>query len=234
MDAILLLIAGLLPIAIAPPLARRISRSPGAVQFFDAVVALIVIVIALFFLLPEAWEAAGSMVFAFLVLGFAVPTLVHRWLHTLTGRAQQTLILLAFAGLALHAAVDGIALFAPLAAHPEHGLQAKGAWGMALGVILHRLPLVLAIWWLVSSHLGTRTAGLLLTTIGVSTVAGFLAGGPLWHALPLVGIGLLQGLITGMLLHVIVELHGAALARTALDWWQGLRGRPAATRSREL
>ena len=235
METTLILIAGLLPILIAPLLARRISRSPMAVQLCDGIVAVLVVVIALVFLLPEAWNAAGPIVTVAVALGFAVPTAIHRWLHRLTGKAKQTLILLAFAGLALHAAIDGIALFAPLADHSDHGLNSDSAWGMALGVILHRLPLALALWWIVSKHLSARAAGLLLTTIGVATVAGFFAGGPIWHALPLFGIGLLQGLITGMLLHVVAELHGPALARAALDGWQSLRGhRPAATQPREL
>lgn len=223
METTLLLLAGLLPLVAAPLLARLLTRSPLAIQLFDAAVAVIVVGIALFFLLPEAWQMAGAPTILVAALGFAVPISFHRSLHGASDRARKNLFTIAFLGLALHAALDGIALFAPLAEHAAHGLHRENAWGMALAVVLHRLPLALAIWWLASARLGKPTAVALLATIGVATVLGFASGARLWRALPLFGVGLLQATIAGMLVHVIFELHGPALVRAGTDWWRARR-----------
>ncbi|MEM7357080.1 MAG: hypothetical protein AAF657_40070, partial [Acidobacteriota bacterium] len=105
----------------------------------------------------------------------------------------------------LHAVLDGLALFTPVA---EHGGHAAGDGWLAFAVILHRLPVALVIWWLVQPKLGPRVAYGLLAIVALGTVVGFFSSHRIWPMLEPSAIALLQAVIAGMLLHVIVERHG--------------------------
>lgn len=206
MQELLLLTASLLPLAAAPFLAELGRRSTRPALILDIVVTLVVVFIALFHLLPDAWRAAGPGALLVALLGFVIPSGLYRWLSNRSSRRTlHGIFILSLSGLAVHAALDGVALFAPLIDHHGHGPDEDNARWMALGVILHRLPMALAIWWLVRPRLGRGAAATFLITIGVATTVGFAIGGRVWIALSSPGIGLLQAAIAGMLLHVVVE-----------------------------
>ncbi len=201
-DAYFFLAASLLPLVIAPWVARLAGRSAAATAALDSFVAVTVGGVALLHVLPHAYEEAGLATLPALAIGFVLPLGLGHSHSPQREKARSTLILVAFVGLGLHAALDGLALFAP---HSEHG-SASGSL-LAMAVILHRLPMALAIWWIAAPELGRRVAVGLLTAIGVATIAGFAVAGEVWGGLSSPSFAILQTAIAGMLLHMVLGHH---------------------------
>jgi hypothetical protein len=139
-------------------------------------------------LLPEAWHRVGPLALGAFLFGFLLPWVGHR------GDGRRSLGRTAHAwvvvGLLLHALVDGAALRA----------GAEGP-GMALAVILHRLPVGLFVWWVVRAAAGEVAARWLLAGLVGATMAGFFGGA---FRDP-VALGLLNAVVAGSVAHVVFE-----------------------------
>ena len=95
--------------------------------------------------------------------------------------------------------------------HHHHHAQGSAAL-LALAVILHRLPMGIAVWWLVVPILGRRVAIALLCTLAAATVIGFGIASQVLVSLSIPGIAIFEATIAGMLLHVVMgheHSHGA-------------------------
>jgi hypothetical protein len=165
--------------------------------------------IILFHIWPLAFLKVGWLALFSGLSGLAGPFLFHGVLHQHEERASLALVWIAFLGLAIHATIDGMALFGP----SEH-LDATTSVAMsenisllALAVLLHRLPMALAIWWLVGPVLGRRVAVGLLLGIAFSTLLGFLVADRVMAGISGPGIAVFEAGVAGMLLHVIFG-HG--------------------------
>lgn len=123
---------------------------------------------------------------------------------------------LALVGVGIHSFLDGAALAAPEAAHAAEealhaaeGVEPDGEGHvedlLALGVLLHRLPVGFLMGLQLLPLLGwARTLGVAaLMTVG--TVFGFWMGLGSLDGLPMRELGIFQGLIAGMLLHIIFQ-----------------------------
>ena len=205
---ILLLLLSLLPLIVGPFLAVRARRSDTTSVVTDAFVTLSVLGITLIHILPDSFQLIGMGIFLVAPLGFALPWSIHQWWHRQHLTNRKVVITLALLGLTLHGAMDGIALFAPVSGAPPG--HSNAAWMLALAVILHRLPMALAIWWLSRPQVGRFFAILLLVTLGLATLLGFTGAGPLWSVLSLKALAILQAFIAGMLFHIVLDHHGPA------------------------
>lgn len=151
-----------------------------------------------------------------------------------TSEEPEPLLLLIVAGLALvvHAAVDGTALAGPdmysqfagdvglghgghdHAAHVghDHGHHHHGTSSTTLpllagAVLLHRLPIGIALWWTLSPRYGRAAAyGTLIAMAGATTL-GFFGGA--WLAPGIAAISVFEAFVAGALLHVIFHTHVA-------------------------
>jgi len=228
MERYLLLIASLLPLLVGPIIARRAAQSVVARAFLSRFVVVALGGIILFHIWPLAFLKVGWLALVSGLSGLAGPFFFHGVLHKHEERASLALVWVAFLGLAIHATIDGVALFGP----GEH-LESATALAksdsvplLALAVLLHRLPMALAIWWLVGPVLGRRVAVGLLLGIAFSTLLGFLVADRVMEGISGPGIAVFEAGVAGMLLHVIfghgphnrksVSQHrGAALAGAA-------------------
>jgi zinc transporter ZupT len=87
---------------------------------------------------------------------------------------------------------------------------------MGLAVILHRLPVGLALWYLVAPHFGVRAALAVLLLMCVATALGFNLG-PAWTAaLDGAPLAWFQAFVAGSILHVIVYEPAHHQAPTAV------------------
>jgi len=152
---------------------------------------------------PESYRVAGWAALAAGLLGFALPFLLHGQLHTHEERAMPGLLWLAFLALALHALLDGVALFSP-ETEPMSGHSQEQGILLGAAVVLHRVPTALAIWWLVVPRLGKRPAVALLSIVGLATVLGFALAGPFLGLLSAPGVAAFQAGIAGMLMHIVL------------------------------
>jgi hypothetical protein len=75
----------------------------------------------------------------------------------------------------------------------------------ALGhaVILHRLPVGMAIWWSLRPNLGLPVAIAAFATISVATAASYILGGPMVELAEARSIAYVQAFVSGSLIHVV-------------------------------
>lgn len=142
----------------------RYGRLQRALEIGATAVATIM---ALFFL-PHAVENGGLLSLLMAALGVIGPTLLERGMRQGVEQVHVLTVVLTALGLALHAMTDGAAI---VAATPDRS-------GLALigGIVLHRLPIGLAIWWLVTTGFGTFAAMSVIGLMALSTVGGYLVG----------------------------------------------------------
>jgi uncharacterized protein len=216
----LLLAVGIL--GLGPILALGLERRPGLRALLDGFVLVMVGGLCLLFLLPHAYEGlvdwhflgfpGAGWTFLIAALGFLLPYLSHRNLIGFGEAGVSKLVLaLAFAGLALHASVDGVALaVGGEHAHHEDEHGAHGQLEVVLAILAHRLPVSLLVWTTLVPLAGRAWAAGVLAILALATGGGFLFSSQLLvefaaGAFP----AAINALLAGGLLHVILD-HGPA------------------------
>ncbi len=177
-------------LALGPLLAQLGRHSHAGVELMDGYVLTAIGGLVLLFSLPHTLEMSGPLALLALLSGLILPFLLERYQATLHGR----FLLLAFSGLALHAMMDGV------------GLVQGG--GLALGVIIHRIPVGILIWWVLRPRMGRGAALGVIMLIAGATILGFGLGEAAFElASPQVS-GLIQAMVAGAILHVLLHAHG--------------------------
>jgi len=171
---------------------HRYRRSREALEGF--VLVTIAGIVALH-IVPGAWELAGWSSLVALVIGGAFPLLLERIYRRALERAHLFVLLLAAVGIVVHAVLDGIALL------PEAGSSSILDNELALGVILHRLPVGVAVWWVLRPQFGPVPALCVIALIIVATGSSYFFGAALLNA-DLVPLALFQSFVAGSLLHI--------------------------------
>ena len=220
---VVLLAGGILPLLAGPLLARWAERSEATKGATDAFVAVSMTGIVVLHIWPHAFLTAGIWTLVGGVAGLMTPFLLHGPFSHREQKIYPALVAVAFFGLAIHATLDGVALFTPLVDHLPSPAVEQGGGGeivsheharessvlLALAVILHRLPMGLAVWWLTVPILGRRVAIGILAVISGATVLGFQLAGSVLVDLSLPAIAIFEATIAGMLLHVVAgHEHG--------------------------
>lgn len=191
----LALVAGPLVFSLA---SRRAAAREGLEGFILVTLAGIVFL----HIAPEAWRVAGYASVAAGLLGLAFPMLLERAYHRSLSRAHLVVLVVAAAGVVVHAVLDGVALL-PLVAgesagHAHHAMSDRA---LAIGVIIHRLPVGMAIWWVLRPQFGTGIAVATFVVVIVTTVLGYLAGAEAFAASAW-GLAVFQAFVAGSLIHV--------------------------------
>ncbi|MEM6786606.1 MAG: permease [Myxococcota bacterium] len=192
------LVAGILALWVGPLLLRFVGSQRSRVwAALDAFVVTALLGLVGLHLLPEALVHGGWLAALLAVVGLLLPGLVEE-------RAARPGIMagVAVLGFGLHAMLDGAAL-----AHGHHGGHggepAHHGELLALGVVLHRLPLGLALWWGLRPRFGARVAAGALAFVTAVTTLGFGAA-DLLTSLPPRPLAAFEGLVAGSLLHVVL------------------------------
>ena len=141
---------------------------------------------------PEAVQAAGWPSLAVLALGMAFPYALRRIFHLASSAMHTTVLLIAALALVMHAVIDGIAL-----------LPASGE-GLSLAVILHRLPVGMAIWWTFRPSIGTNAAVASFVLIILATATTVYFGGPVIELAESRVLALFQLFVAGSLADLVI------------------------------
>lgn len=194
------LIATLLALGVGPLLYTLARREPRALAFLDGFVLVSIAGLVLLEVMPGAVRAGGGWSLLFLALGLFGPTLLERAFRRAEREAHILALGLAVAGLALHALADGVVLA------PD-----RGDWALPLAVVIHSLPVGMAVWWLLAPHFGAGPPLLALAAMGAGTILGWSYGVSLSELLGAQAWSWVQSLVAGSILHVVFgrpHLHG--------------------------
>ena len=143
-------------------------------------------------ILPEAFLTAGWPSLAFLALGMAFPYALRRIFHLASNAMHTALLIIAALALVLHAVIDGIALL------PGSGDR------LAIAVILHRLPVGMAIWWTFRPAIGTRAAVVSFALIIAATATAVYFGGAVVELAESRMLALFQVFVAGSLADMVI------------------------------
>ena len=152
-------------------------------------------------LLPEVFtgDDRGAYFGSFVLVGFFIQVMLeylsggiehgHAHTHRSAGLPVGLMI-----GLCLHAFLEGVA-FSP-------GSDAlRGPFVAA--VTLHRIPVGLVIWWLISPRHGHPSAAAAVASIPIATALGYAAGIEFLGEWQGQGVELYQAFVAGSLIHVV-------------------------------
>ena len=198
-------------------------RRPNLRQGLDGLIFITIAGIICVHIIPEAIGAGGLVAVGFLLFGLAFPVLLERRFHDAVPKAHGFILLLAALGMTVHAAIDGIALL-------PTGDSAGGpfGWGdwedsqLALSVILHRLPVGMAIWWSLRPNFGSPLATAAFALIIVVTALAYFVAGPVIALAQAESVAWFQAFVSGSLVHVVAfgasHDHGEEAGGKSRGW----------------
>ena len=181
------------------PLVERFSRGRAeATALLDGFVLFALLGIVGLVVLPHSLVLGGVWAALAAAVGFVIPPALERRLGNLADPLHGAMLWLAMLGLAVHSLLDGAAMVGD-----GHGGHGPGDW-LAWSVVLHNVPMGLAIWWAVRHNRGLRAAVSVMVLMAAATAAGYVGAEPLVRALPLTALATFQALVAGSLLHVVL------------------------------
>ncbi|MEX0298226.1 MAG: hypothetical protein AB3N28_04100 [Kordiimonas sp.] len=191
------LILSVLLLLAAPLLARVVGHTPALKGGLDGFVLVTVIALITTTLLPEALNHAGFAGLFIAATGFMLPWVAEALFHRAEEITHRVIMLIAALALVVHAASDGAIL--------AFAKDIEGGGFLATGVVLHRIGVAIAVWWLLRPVLTTVGGLAVLAALGAMTVVGYLmvlfAGE--WYNIPLIGYW--QAFAAGSLFHVVMH-----------------------------
>lgn len=174
------------------PVVYTIGRhNPIVRQVLDGFIFITIAGIVTVNIIPEALANGGNLALVFLALGIVFPVILERSFHGAFHAAHGLVLALAALGLVIHSIVDGIALL------PSQRSD------LAYAVILHRLPIGMAIWWSVRPSLGLPAAIAAFAMIIGATATTIVLGTPVVELAEARSIAYVQAFISGSLIHIV-------------------------------
>ena len=194
------LIAALLTLAAGPVLAAGAGQRRGFIPVLDGLVmAAIPALIFLEFVPSAVGEGNWGLLLALLV-GFLVPLATERTTRGTNSRTHRWALLAGFCGFVVHAALDGAALAA---------LPAGAPASLPLAAVLHRLPVGIGVWWLLTKEIDRRAGVVALAALMFATVGGYAFGAAAAGLVTGSGVlALFQAAVGGSLVHVVMHQRG--------------------------
>lgn len=195
------LLASCIALLLGPLCYRLIANGNGLQKGLDGFIFVSLGGLVLIHILPELLAHGGLLSLLFVFLGLWGPTASEKLFHRYSDLTHNLTLILGIGGLMLHTITDGGAMV--LATHES------GSALLALGVVLHRLPVGLAIWWLLKPQIGARWTLVILLGMMLLTAVGFFGGEQIIERLSLENTVFLQAFVTGSILHVVLhQPHG--------------------------
>ena len=192
------LLIALAALALGPVMLNRLLQRQALAAALDGFVVVAITGLVFLHFVPEAVEERDAVLLACLVVGFVLPLLLERILRSAERAVDRWGLLLGITGLAIHAALDGGAL----ATLRPGGVDSP----LALALILHRLPMGIAVWWLASTLVNRQTGVVALAVMMMATIVGFYFGSAATHLHDSFGlIELYQALVAGTLVHIVMH-----------------------------
>lgn len=194
------LVAGLFALLFGPVVYEVMHQKRWLVAFLDGFIVVSIAGLLALEVLPDILGTGGWWSLLFVALGLIGPTIAEQLFRQHARQMHLTTLIFGAAGLILHTLIDGAILHTPeIAAASSHAHDS-----LPLAVLLHRLPVGLAVWWVLRPSLGLTAAVAAVALMAVGTVAGYALGG----AIPITEMGVtgawIQAFVAGTILHVVL------------------------------
>ena len=199
----MLLLLSVFALFLGPVTYRLLQRQPGWLDLLDAFIFVTISGLVLFHILPEILHSGGLIVLLLMAIGLLAPSWIEKYFQKAAHQAHQTTLFLGVLGLVLHASIDGSALIVTQGDHT--------GWLLALGVLLHRFPVGLTIWWLLRPQYGRLLPMIILLGMSAATLAGAFFAGDSLAQLDGQWLAWFQAFVMGSIMHVVLHrpyLHG--------------------------
>jgi uncharacterized protein len=194
------------------PLIYAWGRSrPVWKQLLDGFVVVAIAGIVCVNIIPVALDLGGWLALLALAAGLSFPVVIEKLFHRSMHRAHGFVVVLAAIGLVLHAVIDGLALLPALQEHlslptwraTAAGTMSLGDNPLALGVIVHRIPVGMALWWSVRPQFGLAVAMLSFALLIAATGLAYVFGSAVVDVATTQSLALFQAFVAGSLVHVV-------------------------------
>ncbi len=185
------LILSIAALLLGPLIYAAARDNQTARRVLDALIVITIAVIIAVHIIPAAIQHGGTLAVTLIVLGIIFPVLLERLFRKATDAAHLVIVAIAAMGLLIHAIVDGIALL------PQSGT------GLAYAIILHRLPVGMALWWAIRPNFGKIIAIAAFALISLATAAGYFIGDSIIELAEARTLAMLQAFVSGSLIHVV-------------------------------
>jgi len=181
----------ILALLLGPVIYALSRKNHVARQVLDGFIFITIAGIICVNIIPEALAVGGTLALLFLLLGLAFPVVVEHGFSSALHEAHIVVLVLAALGLIIHATIDGIAI-----------LPAQDS-DLAHAVILHRLPVGMAIWWSLRPTLGTPVAVGAIVMISLATAVSYTLGAPMVELAEARSLAMIQAFVAGSLIHIV-------------------------------
>jgi hypothetical protein len=178
-----------------PSLFALAARRPATREALEGFILVTIAGIVCLHIAPDAWRTAGLTSVVMGTLGLLFPSVLEGVFRQALARAHVVVLALAALGITVHAVLDGIALLPVVTETTSSGRE------LAIGVIIHRLPVGMAIWWVVRPQFGTTVAMGTFVLVILTTGLGYGLGAEAFGT-GAVALALFQAFVAGSLIHV--------------------------------
>jgi hypothetical protein len=197
-----LLLASLAMLWAAPLLYRWTGRYVRAHRVAERILLVALALFLVLDIIPQSVATAGVWAVLLVAVGFVVPSIVERMWHAMARKIHWVPLVVGTVGLALHAAIDGAALYNPFGGPTDERV-------FQMAVIFHRFFEGIFIWWALRPKYGWEVSAAVLGFSTSFTLVGYFAGGVYLQQLDSSEFALFQALVAGSLLHLAVDRHEA-------------------------
>ena len=191
-----MLLLSIILLFVGPVLYQWLRRGGFVAKAFDSLIIAVLVILMAFMLIPESWAELGYWSIALMLGGYLVPGVLEH----LVKRAAHTLhvvsLLLALAGLAAHAMLDGAALTIN---------NGTGMSNLPLAVVLHRVGVGMMLWMMVQPVFGKRAAFAVLGFVALATLGGYQLSELVLGMEGAFVLSVVQAIIIGMIAHSLIH-----------------------------
>ena len=196
-----MLLLSIISLFIGPLLYQWLHRGGFIAKAFDSLIIVVLVVLMTFLLIPESWTELGYWSVALILTGYLVPGVLEHLVKRAAHTFHLVSLLLALAGLALHAMLDGAALTMG---------HAGATSNLSLAIVIHRFGVGMMLWMMVQPVFGKYAAFAVLGFVALATIGGYLLSEIVLGLEGDYAMSVIQALIVGMIAHSLLHRsHGA-------------------------
>jgi hypothetical protein len=194
------LLLSIISLFIGPILYQWLRQGGFVAKAFDSLIIAVLVILMAFLLIPESWSELGYWSVALILTGYLVPGFLEHLIKKAAHTFHLVSLMLALAGLALHALLDGAALTV------GHGAATSN---LSVAIVLHRFGVGMMLWMMVQPVFGKRVAFAVLVFVSLATIGGYLLSEVVLGMEQDYILSVIQALIIGMIVHSLIHRsHG--------------------------